>query len=97
MRIPQREVLSVTLFLVAINVILREFRNEWMDNLAIYITTRNQRVGSRALQGVTNKLNAWAAERGLSFSFNKTVSMMFIKRNEEPREIMLRDQIIPYR
>ena len=34
------------------------------DDLAIYITKKSQRVASRALQGVTNKLDAWAAERG---------------------------------
>ena len=51
-----------------------------------------------ALQYVTNKLDAWAVERGLKFFFNKTVSIVFRKgrkRNEEPLEIMLRDKIIP--
>ena len=48
---------SVTFFLVAINgngVVELIFA----DDLAIYITTSNQRVASRALQRVTNKLNA---------------------------------------
>ena len=65
------------------------------NDLAIYITTRSQRTASRALQGVTKKLDAWAAERGLTFSSRKTVSMTFKKRNEEPIEIMLRNKIIP--
>ena len=64
------------------------------DDLAIYIT-RNQRVAARALQGVSNKLDAWAAERGLTFSPNKTASMAFKKKNKEPLEIMLRNEIIP--
>ena len=56
--------LSVTLFLVAINGILGELRNRvagslFIDNLTIYITTRNQRVASRALREVTKKLDAW--------------------------------------
>ena len=46
------------------------------DDLAIYIITRNQRVATRPLQGVTNKLDACC-------------------RNEEPREFMLRNEIIP--
>ena len=50
---------------------------------------------SRALQGVTNKLDAWAAERGLTFSPSKIVSMTFRKRNKEPIEIMLRNKIMP--
>ena len=67
--------LSVTLFLVAINSILLELGNAvdvslFADDLAIYITIRNQRVATRALQGVTNKLDAWAVERGLTFSPN---------------------------
>ena len=42
------------------------------DDLAIYITARSKRVTSRALQGLTNKLDAWAAEKGLTFSPSKT-------------------------
>ena len=57
LRIPQGGVLSVTFFLVAINgngVVELIFA----DDLAIYITTSNQRVASRALQRVTNKLDS---------------------------------------
>ena len=68
--------LSVTLFLMAINGILGELENGVdgslsADDLAIYITTKSQRVASRALQGVTNKLDAWAAGRCLTFSLSK--------------------------
>ena len=66
-----------------------------MDNLKIYITTRNQKEAIRALQVVTNKLDAWTMERGLTF-ISKTVNMIFRKRNKEPIEITLRNQIIPY-
>ena len=68
------------------------------DDLAMYITTRSKRMASRALQGVTNKLDAWAAEMGLIFSPSKTVSMTFRKRrkrNEEPIEIMLISKLYP--
>ena len=47
---------------------------------------------------MTNKLEAWAAKRGLTFSSSKTVNMTFRKRrkkNEKPTEIMLKKQIIP--
>ena len=70
------------------------------DDLAMYITTRNQRLVARALQGVIKKLDAWAAERNLTFPPNKTVSRVFRKRrkrNEEPLEIMLRNEIIPFK
>ena len=48
--IPQGELLSVTLFLVEINSILDNGvdRSFFADDLAIYITTINQRVASRA-------------------------------------------------
>ena len=56
-------VLNVTLILVAINGILGKLGIEvdgsiFADDLAIYITTRNQSVAARSLQGVTNKLDA---------------------------------------
>ena len=60
-------------------------------DLVIYITTRKHRVASRALQGVTSKLDKWAAERSLTFSPSKTVSIIFRKRNEKPIEIMQRN------
>ena len=77
--IPQGGVLSIILFLVAINGILGNGVDGslFADDLAIYITTRNQRVATRALQGVTNKLDAWAAGRGLTSSPSKTVCMAF--------------------
>ena len=66
MGIPQEGVLSLTLFLVVINGILEKLGNGvngslFADDLAKYITTRNQRETTSALQRVTNKLDAWAA------------------------------------
>ena len=54
---------------------------------------------ARALQDVTNNIDAWAMERELTFSTSKTVNMIFRKRrkrNKEPMEITSRTQIIPY-
>ena len=72
---------------MATNGILGELENIvneplFADDLAKYITTRNQRVVSRSLQEVTNKLDAWTAERGLTFFPKITVNMIFRKRNE---------------
>ena len=75
--------LSVTLFLVVIDDILKELGNRmdgslFADDLAIHITTRNQRVTARALYVVTNKLDAWASQRGWTFPHPiKTVSKIF--------------------
>ena len=54
----------MTLSLVAINIILEELKNGvnkslFADDLAIHIT-RNKRVATKALQGVTKKLNTSA-------------------------------------
>ena len=71
LEIPQGGLLSVTLFLAAINGILGELGNGmdgslFADDLSIYNTRRSQRVATRALQRVTNKLDAWAAKRCLT-------------------------------
>ena len=90
-RIQQGGVLSVTLFLVANNGILEELGNGlvgllFAEDLVIQITTRNQTVTARALQGVTSKLDAWAAEREPIFFTSKTVNMVFRKRRKKNYE-----------
>ena len=57
----------------------------------MYITTRNQRVASRALQVVVKKLYEYAVERGIAFSTRKTVNIIFRKKNKEPMKIILRN------
>ena len=95
LEIPHGRILNITLFLVQIT----EFgRSLFADDLAIYIPTKNQKVEIRARQGVAKKLNAWPVERELNFFPSKTVHMVFrirIKRNEDPLEITIRNQIIP--
>ena len=77
-------VLSVTLFLMAINSILGELENAVNRSLfADDLATRNQRMTIRELQGVTNKLYAWTVERGLAFSISKIISMIFRKKNKK--------------
>ena len=63
------------------------------SHLAIYITTRNQRVVKTTLQTTTNKIDAWTSESCISFSLSKTVIMAFRKREGESVEITLRKQI----
>ena len=69
--ISQGGVISVILFLVAINGIMGELGNGvdeslFANDLALYMR-RNQGVTAIALQGVNNKLDTWAAERRLTF------------------------------
>ena len=37
--------------------------SHFANDLARYITPRNQRVKIKALQGITNKLDAWAGQQ----------------------------------
>ena len=66
-------------------------------HLAIYIYYNKKPKGaSLALQGIANKLDAWAAERGLTFFTNKTINMVFRKRrkrNMKAMEITLRKKL----
>ena len=92
---------------MAINGILGELGNGvdgslFADDLANihYKKKSNLRVAYRALQEMTNNLDACAAENDLTFFTQKTVSMIFRKRrkrNEEPIVIMLRNKIIPFK
>ena len=50
--------------------------------LVIYIKTRNQKVTSKALQEVINKLDVGAVERRITLSTSKTVDIIFRKRNQ---------------
>ena len=52
------------------------------DDLAIYITTRNQRIATRALKGVNNELDEWAVESGITFFSKKPINMIFIKKQK---------------
>ena len=56
-------------------------------------------MATRALNGVTNKSDSLEVEGGLSLLTSKTVNIIFRrrKRNEEPMEITLRNQTIPYK
>ena len=56
-----------------------------------FITRRSQKAASRALQGVTNKLDAWTAKRVLTFSPSNTVSMTFRKRRKSNKEPVFGD------
>ena len=53
-------------------------------------------MATRALQRFTNKLDAWSVEKRLT-STNKTVNIIFRKRNEELMEITLINKIIYYK
>lgn len=101
--VPQGSVLSVTLFLAAINGILAEIPpgvhgSLFVDDLVIYCsgTTAAEVAGrvNRAIEAVSG----WAGSRGFRFSAEKTKAVRFTRshRMEEVPTLMLSGSIIPY-
>lgn len=84
--LAQGSVLSVTLFLVAINGLLETIMEQedgvngmlYADDLVMYATGGNI---EEILQQKINILNKWTLEHVLEFSQQKTKSMHFCRRN----------------
>lgn len=82
--LPQGSVLSVTLFLCAINSILDSVSLPvkellYADDLTIFISHKNIRHIEKKLQLTINKLNKWSEENGFTFSEQKTKGMLFTR------------------
>ena len=94
--VPQGSVLSVTLFLVAINDIVDEIprdvcRSLYADDLVIYYSASNINLIERKLQLAIHKINRWADTNGYKLSNDKTVSVHFHRKRglqQEPNLIL---------
>ena len=78
-------ILNVTILLVALNGILGELRkwSEWIifcRRSSCKYYNKKPKDGNLSTVRSYQKLNAWAAERGLTFSTSKKVNMIFGKR-----------------
>lgn len=83
--IVQGSILSVSLFLVAINSIFRVVQFPvksviFADDLAIFISGKDFEEIKIHLQNTLNSLNNWSNETGLKFSQSKTVAMCFTRK-----------------
>jgi ribonuclease HI len=101
--IPQGSVLSVTLFLILINTIFRSVKTPvkivvFADDVLIFMRSRRLKLLERKLQESLNNLSAWSNRYGLSFSPQKTVSMMFRRRRNHINfpQLHLNGQTIRY-
>ena len=91
--VPQGNVLSCTLFSVAINDILKCIPYGvtgclYVDDLLIYCSGRYLSSTERRIQTTINKVNEWATSNGFTFSSSKTTSIHFHRkrgRQEPPR------------
>ena len=80
--VPQGEILSVTLFLVAINGIESFIQNFidyliYADDITIYVASKNISEIEVVLQNAITNLSMWASRTGCKFSCTKTNAVHF--------------------
>lgn len=87
--VPQGEVLSVLLFLIAINDLPQQTdfpitQRLFADDYSISLKSSNPIRAHRLLQQTLDRISVWATERGFQFSAKKTVFITFCKRKPIP-------------
>ena len=87
MGVPQGSILSVTLFILKINIIADEIpssfeKSLFVDNFSISCSSIYIASIERQLQFCLNKVEKWADENGFKFSETKTVCMHFCNKRK---------------
>ena len=82
MGVPQGSILSVTLFSVKINNIVKSVSPGvecflYVDDFCICYRSKHMHTIERQLQQVLNNLSKWSSENGFKFSNTKTKCMHF--------------------
>lgn len=83
--LPQGEILSVTLFLIAINKIANHIKlpvkaSLFADDLLIYCTSKNIQNIKTNLQNTISELEKWCDNTGFQFSSSKTKALHFNRK-----------------
>ena len=99
--VPQGSVLSVALFALMINDIGNTLpqcigRSLFVDDFAIWCSSRNAISVQRQLQLAINRLNEWTNMNGFRFSVTKTTSMHFCCRRHCPAMVLRMNGISIY-
>lgn len=102
--VPQGEVLSVLLFLLAINDITKCVKPPltqrlFADDYSISVRSSNPTRAHRLLQESLDAITKWTSTKGFRFSSSKTYSVIFKKRIPVPciQPLILQDFQIPSR
>jgi len=87
MGVPQGSILSVTLFSVKINNIVKTVKTGidnslFVDDFAISCKSKNMATIERQLQLCLNKIQTWADQNGFKFSQSKTVCVHFCNKRK---------------
>ena len=100
--VPQGSVLSVTLFGLKINSIVKCLNNGvdnslFVDDFNVCCRSKNMRTIERKLQLCLNNLQTWTDENGFKFSETKTVCVHFCnqRRQHAHPDLTLHNQAIP--
>ena len=92
MGVPQGSVLSTTLFLIAINTVIREIKGQvnvslYVDDMRFSIASSNLASATRRMQNCLNPLDTWTEKTGFKFSSSKTETVVFHRQrglHEDP-------------
>jgi hypothetical protein len=98
--VPQRSMLSVTLFAIAISGMVNAVGPSVATSLydaAIFYSSRNTVPIERRLQGAINRLSHWALENGFSFSSQNPVCILHTDRSLHPHpSLFLNNSALPF-
>ena len=86
--VPQGSILSVTLFAIKINSIVKCLTKDikaslYVDDFQICFSGKNMSTIERQLQLCLNKLDTWSYENGFKFSTSKTVCVHFCRQHKD--------------
>jgi len=92
--VPQGSVMSCTLFALAINDVVENIppgvcKSLYVDDLAIYYSSRNLNSIERQLQLAINNIHKWTCRNGFQISTEKTVAVHFHNKKGLQHEITL--------
>lgn len=99
--IPQGSVMSVSLFLIAINDAFADVNspvgtNIFADDLLLFVRGKDKNHMQKMLQDSLHKLEKWTKTSGFNFSVDKTKCILFSKKPRHRPVLNLQEQALEY-